>query len=159
MREYELTVVYDLAVQEAGGPAASEERLKQLVESRGGKLLKLDHWGRRRMAYPIRHAIDADYIVSRIEAEPAAVNGIETALRIDEKVYRHLIVRADELPAPPPPREPREPRAEAAPAQPAAPAPVPAAEAAPAPEASAPVAESSETPAAADAPAGEPAES
>ncbi|MCX7618854.1 30S ribosomal protein S6 [Tepidiforma sp.] len=159
MREYELTVVYDLAVQEAGGPAASEERLKQLVESRGGKLLKLDHWGRRRMAYPIRHAIDADYIVSRIEAEPAAVSGIETALRIDEKVYRHLIVRADELPAPPPPREPREPRAEAAPAQPAAPAPAPAAEAAPAPEASAPVAESSETPAAADAPAGEPAES
>ncbi|WBL34826.1 30S ribosomal protein S6 [Tepidiforma flava] len=161
MREYELTVVYDLAVQEAGGPAASEERLKQLVESRGGKLLKLDHWGRRRMAYPIRHAIDADYIVSRIEAEPSAVSGIETALRIDEKVYRHLIVRADELPAPPPPREPREPRAEAAPAPAAAPspAPAPAAEAAPAPEATAPVAESSDTPAAADEPAGESAES
>ncbi len=150
MREYELTVVYDLALQEAGGPSASEERLKQLVESRGGKILKIDHWGRRRMAYPIRHAIDADYIVSRIEAEPSAVNGIETALRIDEKVYRHLIVRADELPAPPPPREPREPRAAAPAAQPA---PAPPA------ETTAPVAETSETPAAADEPAGESAES
>ena len=33
MREYELTVVYDLALQEAGGPDASVERLKQTVES------------------------------------------------------------------------------------------------------------------------------
>jgi len=36
MREYELTVVYDLALQEAGGPDASAERLRQTVESRGG---------------------------------------------------------------------------------------------------------------------------
>ncbi|GIW14169.1 MAG: hypothetical protein KatS3mg063_0022 [Tepidiforma sp.] len=71
MREYELTVVYDLALQEAGGPDASAERLRQTVESRGARVLKIDHWGRRRMAYPIRHAIDADYVVSRIEAEPS----------------------------------------------------------------------------------------
>lgn len=132
MREYELTVVYDLAVSEAGGPDAGPQRVTQLIEARGGKVLKVDHWGRRRMAYPIKHAIDADYVVSRVELDPPSVNALESALRIDERVYRHLIVRADELPAPMPPREPREPRA-------AAPAPAPAAAAAPA--ADAPVAE------------------
>jgi small subunit ribosomal protein S6 len=154
MREYELTAVFDLSLLETGGPDASTERLKQLVESRGGKLLKIDHWGRRRLAYPIRHALDADYVVSRFEADPAAVNDIEAALRIDEKVFRHLIVRADELPTPPPPREPREPRAEAAPAAPPpAPDPAPAAEAAETvAEATEPVAEASETPAAAEEP-------
>jgi len=119
MREYELTVVYDLSVAEAGGPDAGPQRLTQVVEGRGGKVLKVDHWGRRRMAYPIKHSIDADYVVSRVELDPGSVNALESALRIDERVYRHLIVRADELPAPMPPREPRNP----------APAPAPAAEA------------------------------
>lgn len=108
MREYELTVVYDLAVQEAGGPEASVELLTNVIEARGGKLLKVDHWGRRRMAYPINKVIDADYIVTRVEFEPSAVAPLEATLGIDERIFRHLIVRADELPLPLPPREPRQ---------------------------------------------------
>ena len=150
MREYELTVVYDLAVAEAGGPDASVEQLTHSVEARGGKVIKVDHWGRRRMAYPIGRTIDADYIVSRVELEPADVAPLEAALRIDEKVLRHLVVRADELPVPVPPREPR--------AMPAAAEPgvtAPAAAAAPQAEAEAPAvaAEPAEAAAPAEAPA------
>ena len=169
MREYELTVVYDLAVAEAGGPDAAPQRLSQLVESRGGKVLKVDHWGRRRLAYPIHHALDADYVVSRVELEPEGVNPLEAALRIDERVYRHLIVRADELPAPMPPREPRQApaaataapaTATAAPAAAtAAPAAATAAPAAPAPAGSAPGGEAPAPEEAAASPdAGAPAE-
>ncbi len=122
MREYELTVVYDLAVAEAGGPDASVELLTHSVETRGGTVLRVDHWGRRRMAYPIGRAIDADYVVSRVELDPTGVAPLEAALRIDEKVLRHLVVRADELPIPLPPREPR-------PAPPVAEAPAVAADA------------------------------
>lgn len=161
MREYELTVVYDLAVTEAGGPEAGPQRLASLVEGRGGKMLKVDHWGRRRMAYPIGKAVDGDYVVTRIDFDPTAVSALEAALKIDEKVFRHLIVRADELPPPPPPREPREPRpvpaaADAAATAPVAEAPAPATAEAPAPaeaEAAAPVA-AVEAPAA-EAPASE----
>lgn len=115
MREYELTVVYDLAVMEAGGPEASTEKLTAAVQARGGEIVRIDHWGRRRMAYPIGRAIDADYIVSRVNLEPDAVAPLEAALRIDEKVYRHLVVRADELPVPAPPREQRPAEAAATP--------------------------------------------
>ena len=146
MREYELTVVYDLAVAEAGGPDASVEQLTHTVETRGGKVLRVDHWGRRRMAYPIGRTIDADYVVSRVELDPSGVAPLEATLRIDEKVLRFLVVRADELPVPPPPREPRQMPQQAgeaaAPVEAAAPAEAPA-------EASAPV----EAPAAAEAPA------
>jgi small subunit ribosomal protein S6 len=109
MREYELTVIYDLAVAEAGGPDAAVTLITASVETRGGKMLKVDHWGRRRMAYPINRAIDGDYVVTRVEMEPEQVEPLEAAFRIDERVYRHLVVRADELPAPPQPREPRRP--------------------------------------------------
>ena len=119
MREYELSVIFDLALAEAGGAEASVDRLTRLVETYGGSIKNVDHWGRRRMAYPINKAIDGDYIVSRVEVEPSAVGSIEAALRIDESVFRSLVVRADELfeIAPfqeRPPREPREPRPEAA---------------------------------------------
>jgi small subunit ribosomal protein S6 len=142
MREYELAVVYDLAVAETGGPDASVEQLTHAVEARGGKVIKVDHWGRRRMAYPIGRAVDADYIISRIELDPADVATLEAALRIDEKVFRHLVVRADELPVPVPPREPRQmpPPPPAETAQPAPATAVAAAPEAPAPEPAAPVA-------------------
>lgn len=157
MREYELTVVYDLTVAEAGGPDAAPQRVTQLVEGRGGKMLKIDHWGRRRLAYPIKHTIDADYVVTRVELDPEAVNALEATLRIDERVYRHLIVRADELPPPMPPREPREPRpapaAEAAPAAPAEAAP-----AAPEAEVAAPAEAAEDAPAAPEAEVVAPAE-
>ena len=112
LREYELTVVYDLSVAEAGGNDAAPNHVDTLVAARGGTVLRHDHWGRRRMAYPINRAIDADYVVSRIEIDPTEVTPLEAAMRIDERIYRHLIVRADELPVPPPPREPRVPRPE-----------------------------------------------
>jgi small subunit ribosomal protein S6 len=115
VREYELMVVFDLSVAETGGNDAAPDLLTTFVEARKGTVLKHDHWGRRRMAYPINRAIDADYVVSRVEIEPEDVTPLEAALRIDERVYRHLIVRADELPVPPPPREPRRIPTEAAP--------------------------------------------
>lgn len=158
MREYELTMVYDLAVAEAGGPDASVAHLTAAVEARGGNVIRVDHWGRRRMAYPINRTIDGDYIISRVNLDPAAVVSLEAHLAIDEKVYRHLIVRADELPPPPQPREPRRPPGEPA----VATAPVaPAAETAPVSVAEAPAAEApaAEAPAveapAAEAPAAE----
>jgi len=115
MREYELTVIYNLSVTEAGGADASTELLTAAVEARGGKVLRTDHWGRRRMAYPIERALDGDYIVSRVELDPAEVSQLEAGFRIDERVYRYLAVRADELPTPPPPREPRRQPGEQAP--------------------------------------------
>ncbi len=152
-REYELIAVYDLAVAEAGGPDASVAALTVHVEARGGKVIRVDHWGRRRMAYPIGRAIDADYIVSRIEIDTTGVTALEATLRIDEKVLRHLVVRADELPVPPPPREPRQAPVVAAPV---AEAPAPVAEAAaaveeaPAPEAAPPAEAPAEAPATAE---------
>ena len=160
MREYEIMAVYDLAVMEAGGQDASVEHLKGVVERNGGSVIKVDHWGRRRLAYPMRGQLDADYIVTRVNLDPESIAPINAALQIDEQVYRHLVVRADELP---PPREPRfasrgtlsqapggAPAAPAAaPAEPAAaPAPAEAAPAAQAPAAAPEAAPAAETPAA-----------
>ena len=99
MREYEIVIVYDLAVNEAGGSDASIEHLKAAVERNGGTVLKTDLWGRRRLAYPIQKQLDADYVLARVEMNVDGLPRLNSELHIDEKVYRHLIVRADELPS------------------------------------------------------------
>ncbi|MCC6421498.1 MAG: 30S ribosomal protein S6 [Gemmataceae bacterium] len=150
MREYELTVVYDLAVTESGGADASVQHLTHAVEARGGNVIRVDHWGRRRFAYPIGRALDGDYVVSRVNLDPASITALEAGLRIDERVYRFLVVRADELPPPPAPREPRRAPEPAAVAAAPVGAPAAVAEAAPATVAE-PVAVEEAAPAMADA--------
>lgn len=148
MREYELMAVYDLAVIEEGGQDASVQHLTSLVERNGGSVTEVDHWGRRRLAYPMHKQLDADFIVTRIELDPQAVTPLNADFEIEERVYRHLVVRADELPPPRPvlapagsrgPGSPTGPRAEGAPpAAPAAPVAEGSAPAPPAPEAAPP---------------------
>jgi small subunit ribosomal protein S6 len=98
MREYEVMVIYDLTLAEARGADAAPEHLASVVEQHGGKMLQVDHWGRRRMAYPINNRIDGDYVVVRAEIEPSTVGTIERDLRINEQVFRWQVVRADDLP-------------------------------------------------------------
>lgn len=98
MRDYEVTVIYDLALAESEGRDAPVQRLTSMVRNYGGEVTAVDHWGRRRLAYPIRHKIDGDYVVARVRLDPTNVRPLEHALRIDEQVYRFLVVRAEELP-------------------------------------------------------------
>lgn len=182
MREYELMAVYDLAYAEEHGQNASVEHLTGLVERNGGTVASVDHWGRRRLAYPINGQLDADFVVTRVELDPAAVAPLNADFGIEERVYRHLVVRADELPPPRPPAPPpgmRGPRppdapppaptgdAPAAPAAPVADAPVaqpapspeaPVAPVAPAPVAEAPAEPTAEAPVPAEPVAEPPAE-
>ena len=56
----------------------------------------MNHWGRRRLAYPIKRHLEGNYVVSQIKLDPTQVPDLETNLRISEEVIRHLIVKAGE---------------------------------------------------------------
>jgi small subunit ribosomal protein S6 len=74
----------------------SLERLNQGVTSRGGEVVDVNHWGRRRLAYPINRHLEGNYVVSQIKLDPNEVPGLEGSLRISEEVIRHMIVKAGE---------------------------------------------------------------
>jgi len=99
LREYELMFVLTPDLQEDGVQAATE-RISSLITNRGGEITKVDTWGRRRMAYPIRHHNDGLYTVMRFRLEANQTDELDRNLRLTEQVLRHLIVRAEEVPAP-----------------------------------------------------------
>lgn len=95
LRDYELVVILN---PEIGDDVISEslERLNQGVTGRGGEVVEVNHWGRRRLAYPISRHFEGNYVISQIKLDPAEVPAFEGTLRISEEVIRHLIVKADE---------------------------------------------------------------
>ena len=95
LRDYELVVVLNPEIGDdvVGG---SLEKLQQTVTTRGGEVVDVNHWGRRRLAYPIKRHYEGNYIVSQIRLDPEQVTALESSLRISDDVIRHLIVRAGE---------------------------------------------------------------
>lgn len=95
LRDYELMVILS---PEVGDDVINEslERLSQGVTSRGGEVVDVNHWGRRRLAYPINRHLEGNYVVSQIKLDPNEVPALEGSLRISEEVIRHMIVKAGE---------------------------------------------------------------
>ena len=79
----------------ANGSAVTTFRLA-VSRSFGGEVVDVNHWGRRRLAYPIKRHFEGNYVVSQIRLDPGSVSDLEGGLRISEEILRHLVVQAGE---------------------------------------------------------------
>jgi small subunit ribosomal protein S6 len=95
IRDYELVVILS---PEIGDDVVGEslDRISQSVTSRGGEIVDVNHWGRRRLAYPIKSHFEGNYVISQIRLNPGRVSDLESTLRISDEVLRHMIVQAGE---------------------------------------------------------------
>ena len=99
MREYELTYIVRPDVDEEG-LAAITARVQQVITSNGGRVIKADSWGKRRLAYPIRRYTEGYYTFLRTELTDKAIREVERQLKLSEDVFRHLLVRVEETTEP-----------------------------------------------------------
>jgi len=74
---------------------ATTERVRGYISSRGGEVHSLEPWGRRRLAYPIERHPDGIYHIARISLSAEQTIDVDRALKLNEQVLRHLIVRLD----------------------------------------------------------------
>ncbi len=95
MREYEFTLIVRSDVEEPDLNTVID-RAKNLITDKGGEITKLDLWGTRRLAYPIRRMRDGQYVFMLIKLPAQAVVEIARGLNLMEGVLRHLFVRVDQ---------------------------------------------------------------
>lgn len=98
MREYEVTIILQ--------PKLDEESRTQLINRVTGWLVpeaegeenqpKIDLWGERRMAYPIRDFNQGYYVYYEVNLDPVRIKEIERNLQFVEDVLRYLIVRKED---------------------------------------------------------------
>ncbi len=95
LREYETTMILrpDLAPSVLD---AVVERLKETVNGNGGKLLEINHWGKKRLAYEIEKQSRGIYFHIVYLGEGPTVKELERNLRISDNVMRYLTVQLAE---------------------------------------------------------------
>jgi small subunit ribosomal protein S6 len=76
--------------------AATTERVRSLVTSRGGEIRDMEVWGRRRLAYPIKRRHDGIFHLAHFKLDPELTVEMDRALRLNEQILRHLIIRTDD---------------------------------------------------------------
>lgn len=94
MRRYEMVLV--------AAPTVPEEdhdqqitAFEQLIAERGGSVLKVDRWGRRKLSYPIAKLQEGNYTLILYDAEPEVEKEFLRRLKLSDKFLRFLSVRAD----------------------------------------------------------------
>ena len=92
MRAYEIMVIVDAQLddQEIG---AVIDRGAQQIEAAGGRIAKLDRWGRRRLAYEINHKSEGYYAVYEVIGGHSAIEGVDRSFRLADEVIRHKVLR------------------------------------------------------------------
>jgi small subunit ribosomal protein S6 len=95
MRPYEVMVIFDATLEEDGVRALVDRFTRQLTAA-GAKSVSTDSWGKRRLAYPVRHRNEGYYVVLQATAEPAALSELNRSLTLTDEVIRHKVMRLPE---------------------------------------------------------------
>ncbi|RME07021.1 MAG: 30S ribosomal protein S6 [Anaerolineae bacterium] len=94
MREYELVFIVHPDLDDT---ATNDlvEKVKGWISEAGGSVNKVDPWGKRQLAYPIRKQNSGQYFLMHIQVAPSFVAELERNLRFQEQVMRFLITALD----------------------------------------------------------------
>jgi small subunit ribosomal protein S6 len=92
MRHYE--VVFLVHPDQSEQVPGMIERYTQLMNDSGGKIHRLEDWGRRQLAYPINKIHKAHYVLLNIECNGEALEELTTLFRFNDAVIRNLVIKA-----------------------------------------------------------------
>jgi len=93
-RDYELALILNPEVSEEETRAVIS-RVEQIVTTHDGQVVRVNPWGRRRLAYPIERQRDGLYTFIDMILTPEAVIELDRTLQVSEVVLRHMVKRRD----------------------------------------------------------------
>lgn len=91
MRHYE--IIFMVHPDQSDQVQGMIDRYKGEIEKTGGKIHRLEDWGRRQLAYPIMKLHKAHYVLMNVEAEQEAIDSIENNFRYNDAIIRNLVIR------------------------------------------------------------------
>jgi small subunit ribosomal protein S6 len=94
VRHYE--VVFLVHPDQSEQVPAMIDRYRAIVESDGGRVHRLEDWGRRQLAFPIAKVHKAHYVLMNIESSQEALNELKSAFRFNDAVIREMVLTTKE---------------------------------------------------------------
>lgn len=93
MRHYE--IVFMVHPDQSEQVPAMVERYRSMIETGGGKIHRLEDWGRRQLAYPINKIHKAHYVLMNVESGQDVMDELDSAFRFNDAVLRSMTIRCD----------------------------------------------------------------
>ena len=90
--DYELVLIISPEVDEEKFEATIDN-ISRFITGKGGVISDVERWGKRKLAYPIRHFVEGSYVLTKLKFKPAFGKELEANLQISEEVLRHLLIR------------------------------------------------------------------
>ena len=90
MRHYE--IVFLVHPDQSGQVSAMVSRYTATIEAGSGKVHRLEDWGRRHLAYPIKKTHKAHYVLMNIECDKATLEELESGFRFNDAILRNLVL-------------------------------------------------------------------
>jgi small subunit ribosomal protein S6 len=94
LRDYELVLVISPQLSDENYDATID-KYSRFITGKGGTIGDTQRWGKRKLAYPIKHFGEGNYVLLKFRMKPAFSRELEANLRISEEVVRHLLVRME----------------------------------------------------------------
>jgi len=94
LRHYE--IVFLVHPERSDQVTAMLARYRALLSDAGGKLHRIEDWGRRQLAYPIHKVHKACYVLMNVECDTATLGELKHAFHFNDAVIRHMVVRRKE---------------------------------------------------------------
>jgi small subunit ribosomal protein S6 len=92
LRDYELVVIISPEVVDEALDSVVDN-VSHFITENGGTVSSVERWGKRRLAYPIKHFVEGNYVLTRFQLRPELDKELEASLQISEEVLRHLLIR------------------------------------------------------------------
>ncbi len=93
-KDYEVGVIINPSLDDEQIQAVVQ-RLTKTITDQGGVITKVNAWGKRRLAYPIKRHIDGYYLFMDFQTDSDKIAEIERYIHVQENILRHIILFHD----------------------------------------------------------------
>ncbi len=95
LRKYEVFFIVDPDLSDDDAKSL-EQKLKDVVQREGGRVLTYSSWGKRKLAYPVKKRTRGHYFLMEIAGDPDLPVELERNMRLDDRVLKFITVKLED---------------------------------------------------------------
>ena len=97
LRDYEMVLIISPEIMDEALDNTID-KINKFITENGGAISDAERWGKRKLAYPIKHFMEGNYVLTRFQLKPTSCKEFESKLQVSEEILRHLLIYLGDSP-------------------------------------------------------------
>ncbi|MBI4266905.1 MAG: 30S ribosomal protein S6 [Chloroflexi bacterium] len=92
LRDYDLVFIINPEIAD-DAVETMVNNIGQFITGKGGSITSIARWGKKKLAYPLKHFLEGHYVLVKFRMNTAFSRELENSLYISENILRHLLIK------------------------------------------------------------------